>query len=391
MSDILADLLPEIAKAPADGPVMDFVVNKKDLEAALVQVESVVATKSLVKVLTNFFVAVEEDGVLRVVGSDSTISVVAWTKYLTTTKPGSAVFPTARFASIVREAPDGPIAVKVTRKKTLCIAKVRAGKTEWSFPLMDSDAFPDFAGVENFGLVEVNRAGFLAALQQVRKAASTDPIRPHLMLVDLTNGKMRASDSTRFQQVKFPFPFDCQIPVRAVTEIVQRLSAANQETISVGQTERALLFKFRPNSVLIAQKVVAKFPDMDEVLLKPTLSNDQELTVDRDELLKAVRRVRITADDTTAAVILSLNVGSISVESKDRNGGTAVETVAATWNNPPRHVSFNHQHLTDLLASSKSEQVTLRFGKDLKTRPTPLLMEDTGGLTAVLSQIRQDW
>lgn len=393
MSDILADLLPEIAKSPPEGTILHISIAKEQIEKAVSQVDSVVATKDLIKVLTNFYLSVEEDHSVRVVGSDSVLSVVSWAEAKSVKVAGKAVFPASRFAAVIRESPKGEdIEIKVERKKALCSALVRAGNTMWRFPLMEAESFPEFVGVEDYGLVEVNREMFLDALQQVRKAASTDPIRPHLMMVDLTQKKMRASDSIRFQQVNCEFPFDCQIPIRAVGEIVNRLNSSNLENIEVGQTERALLFKFGPSSILIAQKTVAQFPNMNEVLLKPSLSNDQELIVNRDDLLKAIRRVRITADGDTAAVVLSLNVNSISVESKDRSNGTAVETVEATWNHPPRHVSFNHQHLTDLLASSKAEKVALRFGKDLKTRPTPLLMADTDdNFLAVLSQIRQDW
>ena len=169
------------------------------------------------------------------------------------------------------------------------------------------------------------------------------------------------------------------------------MRAALLAEIGVAQTEHALLFRFGV-VLLICQKSAARFPDVDEVLLKPTLVNDQELRVDREALRGAVRRVRITADENTSAVVLSLNAGSVSVECKDRRGGFAVETIPAEWAHPPRHVAFNHRHLADLLSATTSETCVFRLGKDLKTKPSPLLLEDPEeGFTAVLSQIRLDW
>lgn len=389
--DILEGLLPAVQEKKPDGPVMDFKVERSALLSAINAVEPVVPPKGPIPVLKNF--SLRLDGLdLKISGSDSVLSVVRHLEVLSAHVHGDVLFPAQRFSSVIREAEAlHEIHVRVMRKKEKLTATIKSANTQWVLPLHQISGFPDFTEAESLGLVEVEREPFLKALQQVRKAASTDPTRPYLMLVDVKQGRLRASDSIRFQQVKYTFPFDCQIPVRAAADITQRLSANNSEHIEVGQSDSALLFKIG-SDFLIAQKIVAKFPDVDEVLLKPTLANDQLLKVDRETLLKAVRRVRIMADDATSAVVLSLNVGSVSVEAKDRKGGTSVETVEAEWSHPPRHVSFNHQHLSDMLSSTKSETCTFRLGKDLKTRPTPLLMEDEeDGFTAVLSQIRLDW
>lgn len=390
MTDILEGLLPKSATIP-DGPVMDFKVHREDLIQGLHRVESVVPSKDLVPVLKNLHFKVTPTD-LQITASDSILSVITHVPVISVATSGQAVFPAARTVALVQGANyQSKFALKVTSKNERMSAVIKSDATTWKIPLMSPAGYPDFSATEDFGLVSVPRLAFLHALQSVRKAASTDSMRPFLMLVDVTHGKMRASDSIRFQQIKFDFPFDCQIPVRAAHELAQRLSSSKLDEIEVGQTESALLFRFGP-ALLIAQKVAAKFPDVDEVMLKPTLENDQELVVNREDLIAAVRRARVTADENTYAVVLSLNIGSISVESKDRRGGTTVETVPATWNYPPRHVSFNYQHLSDMLGSIKSEECVLRLGKDLKTRPSPLLMEDEGsGFTAVLSQIRLDW
>lgn len=389
-TDILDGLIPASEKAPKDGPVLDFKIDRKVLEKALLAVFPVIPAKDPRPILTNFHFKVA-DLDLRVSGSDSVLSVVTHTSILTSQVEGEAIFPATRMLAVVREAEEGDFHIKVNSKKGKLIATIKSAKTSWTIPLMGAEGYPDFSEIEAFGLVEVDRQPFYEALQRVRKAASVDPMRPFLMLIDVVNGKMRASDTYRFQQIKYHFPFDCQIPVRAAHEVSTRLSSSNLEKIEVGQTNAALLFRFG-SVLLIAQKVVAKFPDVDEVLLKPTLANDQEFTVDRSALLKAVRRVRITADETNSAVVLSLNEGSVSVEAKDRKGGTAVEVVDAEWNHSPRHVGFNHQHLSDMLSSTNSEKCVFRLGKDLKTRKTPLLMEDAkDGFTAVISQIRVEW
>ena len=399
MTDILSDLLTsdEVEEKVPDGPIMDFRIEKAVLDKALSEVLSVVPNRDLIPVLKNFHLRLSGLDLL-VTGSDKTVSALRHADVLTASVHGSAVFPATKFLNIVKEAPD-TLHIRVMSKQEKSgkqtqhkiTATIKSGQTSWVLPLMDSKNFPDFDGAEEYGTVEVDREPLLHGLQRVRKSMSSDTMRPYLMLIDVSKGRMRASDSIRFQQIKFDFPFDCQIPHRAVGEVISRLSSSNSEKIEVGQSNHALLFRFG-GTLLICQKTVAQFPSVDEVLLKPAMLNDLELKVDRSLLLKAVRRVRITADEDTAAVVLSLNHGSVSVEAKDRKGGVSLESVDAEWEHAPRHVSFNHQHLSDMLSSTSSETCVFRLGKDLKTRPTPLLMEDEEeGFTAVLSQIRLDW
>lgn len=387
-------LLGELDNEPpkvADGTVLEGVVQRDLLAAALAEVQPAVPTGDVLPVLKNFRFSILESGVLHVAATDTTVTILAQTEMFSTTKAGVAVFPPARLTQIVHEASES-VSIKVISKNGKFSANIASGKAKWVIPLMSPTGFPDLSDHLDHGTVETGAQGFKKALDQVRKAASTDHMRPYYMLVDISKGRVTASDGQRSQQVIHDFPFDCQVPVRAAALVSQKIKP-KVETVEVGQTNNALLFRFG-STLLIAQKTMAQFPDVDEILLLPTLGNDQNLYVGREALLDAVKRVRIVADPDTAAVVLSLNKGSVSVQAKDsKDGGTAVETVPAKWELSPRHVSLNHAYFVDMLSSTDTEMLRFRLGKDLLTKPSPLVMDDkeANGLTAVLSQIRIDW
>lgn len=377
--------------AKAEEIVQQFTVKRAYLEKALARIAPVVPTKdNLTPTLKNFNFQILGN-LLRISGTDTSLTAIVRIPLQEVKVAGDALFPATRLHTLVRGANGDTVTITVRAKGSKHTAVVQSGRARWTFPLMSPEGFPSFDAIDSVPVEMINREAFQTALSRVRKAASQDVMRPYLMLVDITNGKVRASDSIRFQQVKFQFPFDCQIPVRAAHELANRLASSNLEEIGVAQTENALIFRFGVVT-LMCQKATAAFPDVDEVILKPTLANDQELHMDRAALLAAIKRVRVTADENTSAVVLSLNHGSVSVECKDRQGGFSVESIDAEWSHAPRHVSFNHQHLTDLLSSTSSDTCVFRLGKDLKTRPTPLLMEDEEtGFVATLSQLRLDW
>lgn len=389
MTETLDDIVEEHTSIP-DGEVLSFQTKKFALEALLSKAQNVIPTRDLLPVLKNFLVEVTEDGI-KVAATDIELSVISQSGMVTVEKEGRAVFPAARFQSIVKEASQGEISVVVTAKDEKLTARIESGRASWNLRLMNGEDYPELPDPADITFFEVDRTKFVSAIKQVRYAASNDTMRLNLMMIDVTNGRMRASDGVRFQEVKFAFPFDAQIPINAVDDLVKVISLTEAKEFEVGETENSLVFRIG-GDLFVAQKLAAEFPDVDEVLLKPSLVNDQELHIDRMELIQAIKRVRITADEETSAVILTLEEDAVTVHSKDKKGSTSSETVDAKWDSKERSASFNHQHLMDMLNMAEAKSCTFRLGKDTKTRPSPLLLVDEeAGMTGVLNQIRIDW
>ena len=211
------------------------------------------------------------------------------------------------------------------------------------------------------------------------------------MMLDITDNKMRASDGVRFQQADIEFPFDCQIPISAVDDLVKILRTTEAPNIETGEDDDSLLFRIG-SDVFIAQKLNAVFPDMDDQLLKPALANDQDLHVDRQELISAIKRVRITADTETSAVGFTLTKGKMLVSAKDKYGSESWEELDAKWEGAEKRITFNHQHILDMLGMADVKSCHFRLGTDTKTRPAPILLQDTeSGLLGILNQLRSDF
>ncbi len=136
-------------------------------------------------------------------------------------------------------------------------------------------------------------------------------------------------------------------------------------------------------------KPLNDYPDVDIVLLKPTANNDQELHVDREQLQSAIKRARVTVDNETLAVTLSLSESEIIVTSRDRAGNTAKEVIAAKFTGPQREVHFNYEHLLSMLKMMDSKLCTFFLGPDRKRSPCPLLLKDAEvGMVGTINQLR---
>lgn len=390
-NDILAQVLGEDEEAPpqtpAGTPEIQFEIKRFVFLALLDKASSVVPVKDIMPVLKHFQFDVQP-GRLRVTATDLELSVISTTELVTVTTPGTAVFPARKMTDIITSADEGIITVHVTRG----VAHIASERTHWNLKLAGGADYPPMPEISDVQFAAVDRTAFLTALHSVRYAACKETTRPSLMMVNIKDGYMTACDGARFQQARIgDFPFHIQIPIGAVDDLTKLLRRTDLPDIHVGEADHHLIFRFGAD-VFIINKLLAQFPDMETLLLRPALENRHTLTVGRADILDALRRVRINADPETSAIGLQLTDGHVTVSARDKFGNTATETIEAVWAHASRTLVVNHAFLTDMINMHGGDTCTFRLGDDLKSRKTPVMLrDDTTGTTGVVQQMSSAW
>lgn len=376
------------ATGTADDTDLHIRTKKFVLQALFEKASSVVPTKDIMPVLKNFQVEATP-GRLRVLATDLELSVVSYTEMIIVQRSGTSVFPAKKILEIIREAEDDEMSIDVKDGT----ATISVGRTTWTLKLQSGDDYPPLPEISDIALRPVNRVKFLGAINSVRYAAATETTRPSLMMIDVAAGKMTACDGVRFQQTILgeDFPLDLQLPVGAVDDLVKLLRTTDLEEVGIGDSDYHLVFKIGQD-VFIANKLMAQFPDVEQLLLAPALRNKDELLVDRGELVSAVKRVRINADPETSAIILALRPNEIVVQSRDKFGNTSKEIVASVWVAGDRELVVNHKFLMDMLSMYDGKACKFRLGDDTKSRKSPvLLIDEETQTTGIIQQMRADW
>jgi DNA polymerase-3 subunit beta len=361
--------------------VFEVEMKKFVLQSLLEKASAVVPTRDILPVLKNFQIEAFDNRV-RVTATDLELSVVVGTEMVTVTVPGVAVFPAKKLLTIVREAGEGDVHISVVGGQ----ATVSIGRTSWTLKLQPGDDYPPMINLSSLELHSVNRVVLLSALSTVRYVVPRSG-RPSLQMVQIANGKATACDGVRFQQASVgdDFPVDMRIPVGAVDDLLKLLKVTDQESIQIGVSDNCLVFKIG-SDFFIANQLIAQFPDVESMLLRPALSNTHELVVDRSSLQEAVRRVRITADPETSAVTLSLSRGSLIISSTDKFGNKCIETLEVKWSASPRMLVINHSFVTDMLDAHKDQSCKFMIGDDIGGRKSPLLLRDDTAKTVGVCQ-----
>lgn len=325
---------------------------------------------------------------VRVIATDADRTLLTSTSRVITHWPGVAVFPAKRLLDIVKAAEATDIAIKVSGTK----ASISADKAMWTLNLQsgaDFPALPDFGDAE---FVQIDRLAFMAAMETVRYAASRDPARINLNVIDIRQGKVTATDGSRIQQVDLPgLNLDLRIPVTAVEDLLRLIRRADVEMLHVGHSAHRLIFRFG-GDIFMVSKEHGTFPDLEKTMLRPAMENKHQLWVPKNALILAIRRVRINADAESSAIALTLGPNSITVSTTDKYGNSAGETVACDYAGPARSLVVHHGYLSDMINHFGDTTCTFRLGDDSKTRRSPLLLRDEStGRVAVTQQMQADW
>lgn len=301
-----------------------------------------------------------------------------------------ALVPARKLQAILKELPEVDVAVRVSKNT----ARVTAGGGEWSLALPDGGDYPELVSPSQLSFTPYGREKLLAALRAVRHVVGRDAGRPPLTQVELKDDPgskehsvATASDGSRFARARlerYPLAAAC-IPSSVLDDLVRVLAAGQSEEVGVAETDEVLAFRAGPVVLAVARRSTP-FPDMERLLLRPALDNEDVLSVDKDELAAAVRRVRVNADGDTAAIVLEVKAGKVVVVARDKAGNSAREPVAAGWAGKDRLLCVNHAALAEMLAAHPGKACELRLGKDAGKRRSVVLLQGDG-LTQVISQM----
>lgn len=359
-----------------------FTVRTHVFRRLLDRASRVVPTKDIVPILKNFLVSVR-DGVLTVSATDLELSVVSRTEYVLEIVPGTGVVPAKKLLDIVKSLSDDiDIEIFISNGEL----RVEADGSSWSVRLPIDSEYPSIPS-SSVASTPVDRARFLHSIRSVWHAASKDLSRSNLMFIHIDKGKVTSCDGVRFQQ---SYLGDCdlsiQIPIGAVEDLISLLRDSTSSEVFVGQTDTHLLFSIG-DDLFAANKAVESFPDIETVILRPSLENNRMLRVSREDLSTAIDRVRINADEDTHAIGIRLSNNSMTLEAKDKVGSTAFHgPIEAEWGYGDRLLVVNYRFLIDMLQACTSSTCEFYLGDDSKRRKFPVLLKDEESSTVGVVQ-----
>lgn len=291
------------------------------------------------------------------------------------------VFPFKRLKDIVTKADAGDLEFFLSDNTVTLVS----GAASWEVQLPSGDSFPVIPQVGTS--VTVDSTQFRDAFNLVRKFASTDVTRPSLRMIHIANAKMTGCDGIKFTQIGMPdlaAELKLDIPSASADLVTHVIKDADE--LRLGDSENHLVLETEYARIVI-NKPTSTFPNVEQIMLRPALENKTVLRVERNDLVRALARVKVNADPDTEAVGLALSPSSVTVSAKDMAGNKALETIPAQWSSKDRILVVNCSLLIQLLSASSEDECTLYLGDDTKSRKSVLLLKDSTGIVSLIPQM----
>jgi DNA polymerase III subunit beta len=296
------------------------------------------------------------DGELTVTGTDLELTI-RLSVPVHSDRDGSAVVPARLVADIVKALPAGAVEVSVADEEM----SISAGRSQFSVRPLSLSDYP--AQVEpDTEPVTLASDQVSDALRQVVRAASTDDARAVLtgvLIAAEDDGlKMVATDSYRLAVRDLPQSSmlgagqKVLVPSRALAELQRIVSNGNELTVRLGAREAV----FEAGETRLTTRLIeGEYPNYRNLL--PS-SYPNILTVGREALLEALRRVKILAQDSTP-VRLTLGPDTLQLTAITQDVGNAHEEIDASYEGAEMTVAFNPDYLASGIDAVEGDEVTL--------------------------------
>ncbi|MGA3057190.1 MAG: DNA polymerase III subunit beta [Candidatus Limnocylindrales bacterium] len=348
---------------------MKLSVMQENLARGLQIVSRAVSTRSTLPVLNNVLLRTE-DGGLKLTATNLEIGITYWVPGKIDTS-GSMTVPARLLADIVAGLPANErVDLELQAPETL---RIKAGRLETRVKGIDAEEFPAIPTAGERPTTRVPQNVLRVALGEVTFAAATDEARPILtgVLARFEGDKLTlaAADNYRIavKTITVLDPVEetsVVVPARSLHELSRVLSDTDEPVdIVLAPSRNQILFHLEGID-LVSRLIDGQFPNYQQVLPKGFTT---KATVDRDQLLKAVRLASLIA--SSSANIVKIQVG------KDAEVGLTVSAAAdvgdnrseveATVEGDGTTIAFNARYLLDVLTNVDAEQFSVELNGPL--------------------------
>jgi DNA polymerase III subunit beta len=369
---------------------MKFVCTQHDLNINLALVSRAVSTRPTHPVLANIKIEVTSNpDLIRLTGFDLSLGIQ--TNFMAQVEEeGTLTLPAKLLNDIVAKLPSGEITLDDEAGENLVTITSASGR--YQVRGMSAEEFPELPSIEQGETNQLSAAAFIDGLKGSLVACSQDESKQVLtgvyLKVEPERLEFAATDGHRLGIVEVYPPesattdptavskgsFEVTVPAKALRELEKMLGSGQEGDMLGLQLEQGQVVFGWGDRKLTTRTLEGKYPDYH--LLIPR-QFQRQITLDRKQLLAALERIAVLADQTN---LVKFSIGSanssidISVESQDRGNGK--ESLSAQISGADLDIAFNIKYLMDGLKTLPTQEITISLNGPLE----PVILTPLGGI-----------
>jgi DNA polymerase-3 subunit beta len=355
---------------------MKFTCERSVLLKEISIAQEIIASKNAISILSNIYLEALEDSLI-IKATDMKVNFETKVP-VTVVEPGPVTVFGEKFLNILSSVPDGDLEFEQVENKI--VIKPSAKKVKFQLKSIASDKFPEFpvSGAEYF---DMPIKDFKEMVNQTVFAVSDDETRYFMngVYVEKAEEKiiMVATDGRRLAYINKSAGNEIKdfagviVPPKILNVITKR--AGDEGLVSISVTDKTIFIRFGSyhlSSVLLE----GQFPNYRKVIPETQTSS---LSINRGEMLDALRRVSLLVEQKSHRVYLGLAPGIMSVYSEESEIGTAKEEIPCKYDGEEIAIALNYRYIEEPFKVISDSDICIRFTSATKAITiTPLPEKD---------------
>ncbi|MFP3040519.1 DNA polymerase III subunit beta [Treponema primitia] len=353
---------------------MKFTCEKSVLLKEITIAQEIISSKNAISILSNIYLEAENDSLI-IKATDIKVNFETRVP-VTVLKEGSTTVFGDKFLGIINSIPDGELEFDQSDMKI--VIKPTLKKARFQLKSIASDKFPEFPVPSTNNLFELPVKEFKEMILQTVFAVSDDETRYFMngVFFEKQGEKliMVATDGRRLAYIDKEVGADIKdfagiiVPPKILNIIMKR--AGDEGLVAISITDKVIFIKFgsyQLSSVLIE----GQFPNYHRVIPE---SQIHSFSMNRFEVLDALRRVSLLVEQKSRRVYLGVAPGVITISSEESDIGTAKEEIPCKYDGEEISIALNYRYIEEPLKVMFEDEISIHFtepNKVITIKPVP--------------------
>lgn len=261
--------------------------------------------------------------------------------------------------------------VRLSAEETTYWVTIQCGRSKIKQPAHPASDYPDVPELPgDVELHEVDAGALATALKRVLFSAKTDEAPVNLNAVHVAESKsgteVVTTDGhrlTAFSMAKGAWPLPTKtLSLHGAHALLRESDGRNDVMVGVESSGRYIVARFADDTWTATRLVEQKFPPYVAVIPK---GKKGTITVDRADLIGALRIVMPTAEVKTRCVALYIEESTLTVHADSDSGVASSEVDIESTGSNPKAIGVSAPYLIDALEHAEEDRVSIDFETEL--------------------------
>jgi DNA polymerase-3 subunit beta len=335
--------------------------------------QEIIASKNAISILSNIYLEAEND-TLVIKATDMKVNFET-TVPVTVLDSGSITVFGEKFLGILNSIPEGEL--EFEQKDIKITIKPSTKKIQFHLKSIASDKFPEFP-VSGAPFFDMPVKEFKEMIHQTVFAVSDDETRYFMNGVFFEKAEdkiiMVATDGRRLAYISKAAEKEIKdfagviVPPKILNTVMKR--AGDEGSVAISVTDKTIFIRFG-SYILSSVLIEGQFPNYHRVIPE---SQTSFLSVNRFEMIDALRRVSLMVEQKSHRVYLGLSSGTMSVYSEENDIGDSKEEIPCKYEGPDVSIALNYRYIEEPFKVIKDDEVTICFtepNRAITIQPVP--------------------